>query len=42
MLAVDRDVDDDRTFEFVVERHRRLDCPHRFTVDERFGDPEPA
>jgi len=36
MLPVDRDLDDDRTFEYVVARHNDLECPHGFSAsDER-------
>ena len=30
MLPIDRDLDDDRTVEYVVRRHDRTECPHGF------------
>jgi len=34
MLSVDRDLDDDRTFEYVVARHDDQECPHAFLPNE--------
>lgn len=34
MLPIDRDLDDDRTFERVLEKHNRIDCPHEFLTSE--------
>jgi hypothetical protein len=30
MLSVDRDLDEDRTFEYVVARHDDQECPRAF------------
>ena len=30
MLPVDRDIDEDRTFEYVVAKHDQTECPHEF------------
>ncbi len=30
MLKVDRDIDDDRTFELAVHQHRTVECPGDF------------
>lgn len=34
MLPVDRDLDDDRTFDYVVARHCEVECPHAFVSVE--------
>jgi len=34
MLPVDRDLDDDRTFEYVVARHDENECPHAFVAND--------
>ncbi len=33
-LSVDRDLDDDRTFEYERNRHLVQSCPRKFTSDE--------
>jgi hypothetical protein len=34
MLSVDRDLDDDRTFDYVVACHDDQECPHAFLPGE--------
>ena len=34
MLRVDRDLDDDRTFEYIVALHNETECPHAFLPNE--------
>jgi len=34
MLPIDRDLDDDRTFEYVIARHNELECPHAFLPND--------
>ena len=34
ILPIDRDIDDDRTFEDVVDRHMKSDCPRKFLSSE--------
>jgi DNA-directed RNA polymerase subunit RPC12/RpoP len=34
ILPVDRDLDDDRTFESVLARHDAVECPHAFLSGE--------
>ena len=34
MLSVDRDVDEDRTFDFELYRHRKMECPRAFTTTD--------
>lgn len=35
MLPVDRDIDEDRTFDYIVMKHNQAECPHDFlTADE--------
>ncbi|GAC1503934.1 MAG: hypothetical protein NVS1B14_09610 [Vulcanimicrobiaceae bacterium] len=36
-LSVDRDIDDDRTFDYVVGLHQQRDCPGTFAAEESVG-----
>ncbi len=36
-LSVDRDIDDDRTFDYVVGLHQQRDCPGTFAAEDIVG-----
>jgi len=38
ILSIDRDVDDDRTFESLLERHRRMECSGYFPEDSTWTE----